>query len=69
LGVFEKMPGKSDYGKGDERRPSQIGREEEELNWLLYEKKISSQEWRRRYKELQRQGKITRSGRVVKEIK
>jgi len=47
-------------GKGDKPRPSAISREEEELRWLLYQKKITLKEYEKRYKKLKRQGKIYR---------
>lgn len=54
-------------GKGDTRRPSQIGREEEQLNWALALKKITFATWKKRWKKLLQEGKITRSGRIVKD--
>jgi len=54
-------------GKGHDRRPSQIGREEEELNYKLAQGKITFTEWARRHNILLKAGKITRSGRIIKE--
>lgn len=39
-------------GKGDNRRPSTVSREEENLRWLLYEKKITFAEYERKRKKL-----------------
>ena len=47
-------------GKGDKPRPSAISREEEDLRWLLFEKKIDFKEYEKRYKKLKREGKIYR---------
>lgn len=53
-------------GKGSRRRPSSIGREEEALRWQLAFGKITFKQFERRYKELKKQGKIQRDGKVVK---
>ena len=47
-------------GKGDKPRPSAISREEEELRWLLLQKKIDFKEYEKRHKVLKKQGKIYR---------
>jgi len=52
-------------GKGSKRRPSAISREEENLRWLLAEKKITFVEFETRYNRLLREGKITRNGRMI----
>ena len=47
-------------GKGDRPRPSAISWEEENLRWLLFQKKITFKEFEKRFKKLKRQGKIYR---------
>jgi len=47
-------------GKGSERRPTAISREEEDLKWKLAYGKITFDEFEKRYKQLARQGKIKR---------
>jgi len=44
-------------GKGSGRRPTQVTRETENLNWLLAQKKITFKEYERRRKELVKKGK------------
>ena len=58
--------GPSEAGKGDDRRPSQIGREEEELRYALAEGKITRERFLREYDKLLLAGRIIRSGRVVR---
>lgn len=53
-------------GKGSGRRPCLTGREENDLRDDLYRGKISEARFNREYDLLLIQGKITRSGRVVK---
>lgn len=48
---------KSDSGKGSDRRPTQITRETDDLNWLLAEKKITFTEYERRRKKLIKESK------------
>ncbi len=52
-------------GKGDARRPSQVGSEEEELRYALAEGKITRERFLREYNRLLHEGKITRGGRVI----
>ena len=56
----------NDAGKGDDRRPCQTSREEEELRYSLARGEISRKEYDRKYKELLKEGKITRSGKVIR---
>lgn len=58
--------GLSDAGKGDGRRPSQIGSEEEALRYALAEGKITREQFLREYTTLLHEGKVTRSGRVIR---
>jgi len=53
-------------GKGDQRRPSQIGREEEDLRWALASGHITFCQFEKRYNQLLKEGKIIRSGRTLK---
>ncbi len=53
-------------GKGSRPRPRSITSEEEDLRWLLAEKRVSFDTYSRRYNELKRLGLIQRSGRVLK---
>ena len=53
-------------GKGSRRRPSQITRQEEELRWQIFNKKISMATFTRRYNKLKKAGLVTRSGKVVR---
>lgn len=52
--------------KGSRRRVRQISREEEDLRWALHTRVISHTTFRRRYNKLKKQGKIIRSGKVVR---
>jgi len=54
-------------GKGSARRPNCTTPEEERLRWALYYKKITFEEFERRYKELLKAGKIKRNGRIINE--
>ena len=47
-------------GKGDKTRPCQTSREEYNLRWNLYEKRITFDEYEKQYKELIIEGKIYR---------
>ena len=47
-------------GKGSQRRPTAITPHEERLRWKLAYGKITFKEFEKRYKELERQGKIYR---------
>lgn len=49
--------GKSEAGKGSDRRPTQVTRETENLRWLLAERKITFAEYKRRKKELIKENK------------
>ncbi|MFX1452434.1 MAG: hypothetical protein ACFFCM_16460 [Promethearchaeota archaeon] len=53
-------------GKGSRKRPSAITREEEDLRYALYYKKITFEQFERKYKELMKAGKIKRNGRVIR---
>ena len=53
-------------GKGDTYRPSQISREEEELRWKYAMTDMTFTEFRKRYLQLMKEGKITRNGKVIK---
>lgn len=55
-------------GKGDTRRPSQIGSEEEELRYALARGSITRDKFDRQYAELLLAGRIIRSGRVLKNV-
>lgn len=57
--------GSSSAGKGDTQRPSQIGKEEEQLRWALANKQITFKEFETRFRKLLHEGKIVRSGRVL----
>ena len=50
-------------GKGHDKRPPQISYEEEQLRWLLFEKKITFKQFERRYKQLEKEGKVYRKPR------
>lgn len=50
-------------GKGCTRRPPQISYEEEHLNWLLFQRKITFKEYEKRHKKLEAEGKIYRKPR------
>lgn len=52
-------------GKGDAKRLSQIGKEEEALRWALKEGKITFEEFELSFNKLLRAGKIVRGGRVL----
>ena len=52
-------------GKGSKRRPSAITREEENLRWKLALGRITFKQFEGRYKQLLKEGKIKRNGRVV----
>ena len=39
-------------GKGDSKRPQQVTREEENLRWLLFQKKITFEQYERKQKKL-----------------
>ncbi len=52
--------------KGSKRRPSSITREEESLRWQLAFGKITFQQFEKKYKELLKEGKIKRNGRIIK---
>lgn len=54
-------------GKGDKRRPRSISREEEELRYAYAYSKMTFKEFERRYKQLVKEGKIVRDGRVFGE--
>lgn len=57
----------SDFpGKTSKRRPLQTSREENNLRWALYQGRIKFTEFERKYKELLKQGKIVRNGKVIK---
>lgn len=47
-------------GKGSERRPRRISKEEENIRYLLAFDRITFDEFEKRYKELKKQGKIWR---------
>lgn len=55
----------SEAGKGSGRRPSQIGKEEEDLRYALAEGKITSEQFQSEYIKLLHTHRITRNGRVV----
>jgi len=56
----------SDFiGKGSNRRPRGITKEEESLRWAYAFGKMSFDEFERRYNKLLKQGKIRRNGRVI----
>jgi len=50
----------SEAGKGSNRRPCLVGKEEESLRWDLSLRKIAREEFDKKYKQLIREGKITR---------
>lgn len=50
----------SEAGKGSNRRPCLVGKEEESLRWDLVLGKITHEEFYEKYKQLVREGKITR---------
>ncbi len=52
-------------GKGSNRRPCSIGKEEKAIRDALAWGKISFAEFEEKYNQLKREGKITRDGRVV----
>lgn len=56
---------RSEAGKGDARRPSQIGSEEEALRYDLAGGKITQEQFLREYNKLLHGGKIVRSGRAI----
>ena len=43
-------------GKGSNRRPQQVTREEENLRWLLFQKKITFKQYAERRRNLVEQG-------------
>jgi len=47
-------------GKGSNRRPSQISKEEERIRWKLAFGEITFDEFERQYKELKKRGLIYR---------
>lgn len=51
--------------KGDNRRPSQIGSEEEALRYALAEGKVTKEQFLREYSDLLNTGKVIRSGRTI----
>ncbi len=53
-------------GKGHTRRRCLITKEEENLRWLLAERRITFKHFEIKYKLLKKQGKIKRSGIEVK---
>lgn len=53
-------------GKGSQRRPSFIGREEYDLRHDLAFGYITREEFDRKYESLRREGKVTRDGKVVR---
>ena len=55
----------SSCGKGDKRRPCQIGKEERFLREAYMEGAITFKEFERRYRWLLHDGKITRGGRKI----
>lgn len=56
----------SDFlGKGSNRRPKQITKEEEILRWAYAFGKMNFDEFERRYNKLLKQGKICRNGRII----
>lgn len=54
-------------GKGDKRRPRSISREEEDLRYKYAYGDMTFEQFERRYRELVKEGKIVRSGRVCGE--
>jgi len=54
-------------GKGDARRPRQISIEEERLRWKYACGGMTFAQFEKRYKQLVKEGKITRSGRKIGE--
>ena len=53
--------------KGSGRRPSSVGRKEEELRWMLAMGKMTFDAYTWRMKQLKDAGEITRNGKVVKD--
>jgi len=53
-------------GKGTQRRPPQITKEEERLRWKLALGKISFVEFEKKFKQLKKMGLIRRSGKIIK---
>ena len=53
-------------GKGSRYRPFSTSREERELREKYADGRITFKQFEKEYKNLHREGKITRSGRVVK---
>lgn len=49
------------------QKPYQTTKEEQQLRWKYADGLITFREYRRRYKELLSEGKIIRSGKVVRE--
>jgi hypothetical protein len=60
-----RFTGSDGCGKGSDRRPLQTGIEEFNLRTALWEKRITFEQFEKKYNKLLREGKITRSGRVV----
>jgi len=56
-------------GKGDKRRPCSIGKEEKVIRDALMWGKITREKFDKEYEKLMDEGKITRSGQVVKREK
>lgn len=54
-------------GKGSQRRPCSIGKEEKAIRDALAYGKMTFEEFEIKYNKLLKEGKIIRSGRVVKE--
>lgn len=50
----------------ERQKPYQTTQEEQDLRWEYGNTDMSLEEFNRRFKELEKQGKIIRSGRVVK---
>ena len=53
-------------GKGDKRRPTQIGREEESIRRAFALGAITKEMFEQKYEELVQQHKIIRDGRVIR---
>lgn len=59
------MSSSHEAGKGSDRRPSQIGGEEEALRYDLARGRITRELFLREYNKLLHEGKIIRSGRAI----
>ena len=51
----------------ERQKPYQTTKEEQDLRWKYVDGLITFDEYERRYKELKKQGKIIRSGKVIKD--